>query len=359
MNLKKTLGIMLTIIFITQITGCQKSVVSSPNQGESSTYIFVDSSGREIELPKNIERIAPSGTLSQIVLYTLCPDKMAGYSSEINEKQLAYTDEKHLSLPVFGSFYSETLNLESVMQAAPEVIIDIGEPKNTVKEDMDSIQEKTGIPTIFIEMNINSLSSAYKTLGEITGETEQAQKISDYIDKVLSETKEKVAGIPEAERVKVYYGRDEGTTAVVSGTIHDEIISIAGGENVSVVEENIKGGASEISLEQLMLWNPDIILFELGITYNAIAENSKWQEIEAVKNNKYYEIPDAPYNWIGRPPSVNRILGVKWLSNLLYPEIFDYDMVKETQEFYKLFYHYDISPEQVNALLENSTYKAK
>jgi iron complex transport system substrate-binding protein len=222
---------------------------------------------------------------------------------------------------------------------------------------MSGIEEKTGIPTIFVHMELDSMLSAYQTLGEVTGETEQAQKIIDYIEKTLTETELKAAAIPEDERVKVYYGQDDGLTAVVSGTVHSDVIDAVGGFNVAEVEESIRGGASLISMEQLMLWNPDVILFAPGSIYDSVAERPEWQEINAVKTGQFYEIPDGPYNWMGRPPSVNRVLGIKWLSNLLYPDIFQYDMETEIREFYSLFYHSDVTDVQIEELLAKSTLK--
>ena len=322
---------------------------------QSATYIFTDSAGRQVELPKNIERIAPSGPLAQLVLFTVCPDKLVGFASDISDMQFEYIDKKYAALPVFGNFYGDTLNLESVMAANPQVIIDIGEAKPSIGEDMDGIQDRTGIPTIFIHMEMDSMVSAYQTLGEVTGETEQAQRIIEYIETTQTETRQKVATIPEPQRLTVYYGQDEGLTAIVAGTVHSDVIDIAGGINVAQVEETIRGGASDISMEQLILWNPDVILFAPGSIYDSASTRPEWAEVTAIQNGDYYEVPDGPYNWMGRPPSVNRVLGIKWLSNLLYPEVFNYDMVQETKEFYKLFYHCDVTDEQVKALLSGSS----
>lgn len=371
--MKKLVAALLAFLLIVSAIGCSqktssqnnpvqsvsqtKSVIPTTSIDENETYILTDSCGRKIELPKNIKRIAPSGPLAQIVLYTLCPDKMVGWAIEFTEAQQKYIDSKYASLPVFGNFYGDTLNLESVMTAKPQVIFDIGEAKQTVREDMDGIQDKTGIPTVFVEMKMDSMTSAYKTLGEITGETEQAQRIIDYIKKTLSETKAKLSGIPEEKRISVYYSQDEGLTAVVKGTIHSDVIDYAGGINVADVEETIRGGANEVSMEQLLLWNPHVILFAPGSIYDSVPSKAEWQALNAIKNDHYYQIPAEPYNWMGRPPSVNRIIGIKWLCNLLYPEVFDYDMVKETQEFYKLFYHCNTIESQVKELLDKSTYK--
>ncbi len=331
---------------------------SSAKDSEDSTVKFTDSVGREVEIPADIERIAPSGPLAQVVLYTLCPDKLVGLASDLSDTQFEYIDSKYKSLPVFGNFYADTLNLEAVMSANPQVVIDIGEAKATVNEDMQGVQDKTGIPSIFINMELDTMAEAYRTLGKVVGEEEQAEKLAKYVENTLAEAKEKSASIPEESKVKVYYGQgNAGLTAVVRGTVHSDVIDAVGAINVADSQENIRGGASDISMEQLMLWQPDAVLLAPGSIYDDVDSRAEWQEINAIKNKKYYEIPEGPYNWMGRPPSVNRIIGIKWLGNLLYPDIYQYDMDKETKEFYKLFYHCDVTDEQINKLLENSTHK--
>ena len=79
-----------------------------------------------------------------------------------------------------------------------------------------------------------------------------------------------------------------------------------------------------------------------------------WNNIKAVKNGKVYEVPIAPYDWINRQPSVNRVIGVRWLANLLYPDIYDVDIKEEIREFFSLFYQYDLSDEEMATLLEKS-----
>jgi len=129
-----------------------------------------------------------------------------------------------------------------------------------------------------------------------------------------------------------------------------------------VADVPLKGGKgmSLVSIEQVLQWDPDLILTwndrQEG-AYKIITTDPKWQNIKAVKNKEVYQIPHGPFNWFDRPPSVNRILGVKWLAHLLYPEVFSYDIYRETREFYKKFYHYELSEEDLNELLAHSLRK--
>ncbi|MCL2409929.1 MAG: ABC transporter substrate-binding protein [Oscillospiraceae bacterium] len=205
-----------------------------PTEPESEYFIFTDSSGREVELPRNIERITPSGPLAQIVLYTLVPDKLVGLAQDLSETQLQFMDDRFRELPVFGNFYAGTLSLESVMLAGPQVIMDIGQVQPTSADDMQDIQDRTGIPAIFIHMDdIETIISGYATLGELLGAEDQAHRLIDYISERIVPVIERVAEIPDDERATVYYGQNDGLTAVIAGTVHDDVIRFAGGINIA------------------------------------------------------------------------------------------------------------------------------
>ena len=79
----------------------------------------------------------------------------------------------------------------------------------------------------------------------------------------------------------------------------------------------------------------------------------------AVRNREVYETPQYPFNWIDRPPSVNRIIGIKWLANLFYPDVFHYDMRAETRRFYSEFYHWQLTDSELDRILATATRKTQ
>lgn len=326
-------------------------------KSESGTVKFTDSAGREVELPANIQKIAPSGYLAQIMLYSIAPDKMVGWGSKPKEGQMKYIDAKYADKPEFGAFYGKNanLNMEALIQAGPEVVIDLGEPKDDIKDGMDTIQTQTNIPAIFIDATFDKLPEAYTTLGEILGEKDQGEKLAKYCKEALDVAKANAKKV--STKPKVFYAEGEnGLSTMGAGSIHSETIEYMGAENVAQLENGSKSGA-EVSMEQLLNWDPDVIITADEKVYELITTDSAWVNLRAVKDNKVYQAPSLPYNWVGRPPSVNRILGMQWLGTILFPEEFKYDMVKQAQEFYKLFYHYELSEDEAKDMLKNSILK--
>lgn len=372
MDLKKALAFVVSLAIAGSLAGCTGSnsstASSSASSGtssstsstsSSSTRTVTDSAGRVVEIPTNITRVAPSGSLAQTFLFPLCPDKLVGLSGKFSDDQKKYINQKYWNLPVFGQFYGKNvnLNIEALAAAKPQIIIDIGEKKATEKQDMDGVQKQTGIPVIFVEATLDTMSKAYQTLGDILGEQAQAKKLSDYISQTLSDAKTKSASIPVSKKLKVYYGLGStGLQTNPKGSIHADVLDRVGAINVADVTDSTGAGGVTVSMEQVMQWKPDVILFDPQSMYSKVNTDPLWADLAAVKNKKVYEIPAEPFNWMGRPPSVNRVLGIKWLGNLLYPNVYKYNMVQEAQKYYQLFYNYKLSNTEAKQLMANSTY---
>lgn len=322
-------------------------------QTKEGQWEFTDSLGRTVSFEGQIERVAPSGNMAQQCLFSIAADKMVGRAGEVAKNAEVYYGEEFVNLPVFGAFYGSKsdLNKEAVIAADPQVIIDIGEVKDGMKEELDDLQEQLGIPVVFIEADLEGTGTAFRTLGQLLDCEEEANKIADYCDQTMQDAQEKSASIPQEERKSVYYGLNEnGLSSFAQGSFHTEVIELVGADNCVQVE-GAGSGAMEISFEQLLNWNPDVLLFGEQSMADGVANDPVWQELTAVQEGNYSKIPSEPYSFLDQPPAANRVIGVKWLGNLLYPEIYDYDMVKEVQEFYSLFYHYDLTEEQAQEIL--------
>lgn len=165
----------------------EKQEQGKEEEKSEGTIKFTDSSGREVEIPSDVQKIAPSGNLAQIMLYSIAPDKMVGWGSKPKEKQMKYIDKKYADKPEFGAFYGKNanLNMEALISASPQIVIDLGEKKDDIKEGMDTIQTQTNIPTVFIEPTFEKLPQSYETLGEVLNEKEQGEKLATYCKEAL------------------------------------------------------------------------------------------------------------------------------------------------------------------------------
>ena len=349
---KKWLAMLLAVVMVLGLAACgTKNDTPDPN----ATRVFTDSTGREVEVPAQIDKVALSGPLAQIVLFALCPDKLVGVSNAWSNEAKEYLDEKYFNMPEIGQLYGGKgeLNLETLLQSGAQVVIDVGESKGTVKEDMDSLQEQTGIPFVHITADMKSYPETYRKLGDLLGMKDEAEKLAQYCEKIYTRT-EAVANSVEKANV-LYVTGEAGQNVIASGSYHAEILDLLT-NNLAVVDEpSSKGTGNEVSMEQILTWNPDVVIFAPESIYATVKDDAAWQSVTAIKNGAYYEVPFGPYNWMGFPPSVQRYLGMMWLSKVLYPEATaQYDLFNDVHEYYELFYHCDLTQAQYDALVANS-----
>ena len=351
--------LLLILMLLPSLKGCGVPKTSVP--GESTT--FTDDCGRTVTVPVDIRRVAPSGAVAQMILTAIAPDLLAGLSGTPGTGQLRYLPENYADLPTFGQFYGakSTLNLETLLAAKVDIIIDLGDKKTGHASDLNKIQKQCGIPTVFLETTLDKFAGAYRRLGMLLGRESRGEELASYIENTVETAKAIAARIPEEERKTVMYGSGtSGLNCNARGSVQADVIELVGAVNaIDVPQKELSnaGGGNTINMEQLYIFDPDVILLTEGGPYAHLEGDEVWGKLRAVQNGDYYEIPCLPYNWLSSPPSVNRILGIWWLGNLLYPEYFDYDMAEKTVEFYALFYGTELSYAEAEAMLVNSTGK--
>ncbi len=142
-----------------------------------------------------------------------------------------------------------------------------------------------------------------------------------------------------------------GSSPPVNVLLHAEAIELAGGYNVYRCESRDHKGMEPISIEQVLAFDPDIIVVQDPSAIRILRTDPRWQRVRAVKNNHIHAVPRWPYNWLDRPPSFMRALGAQWLANLFYPERFPLDLKRETRTFYQLFFGVSLSDAEVDELL--------
>ena len=353
---QKLLVLLLVLMMTLSLAACgnQANTPAEDDNTVAETRVFTDSADREVTVPTQIDKVAVSGPLAQIVLFALCPDKLVGVANEWDASAQQFLDEKYYNLPLLGQLYGGKgeLNLETLLASEAQVVIDVGEAKGTVAEDMDALQEQTGIPFVHIDAKLASMDETYTLLGDLLGMTDEAKTLADYCRTTYDSVKTATDGVEKANLL--YITGDTGLNVIAQGSYHSEVIDMLS-NNLAVVDEpSGKGSGNEVDMEQILNWNPDVILFAPGSIYATVGEDAAWQGVTAIQNGAYYEVPIGPYNWMGFPPSVQRLLGMLWMAKVLYPDAADYDLYTEAANYFQLFYHCDLTQEQYDALVANS-----
>ena len=344
--MKKALSILLALLLALSCAPCAMA--------DGATRSFTDSTGRTVELPAVIDRIAVSGPLAQIVVFALAPHQLVGVASAWDKTAESYLATEYYQLPVLGQLYGGKgeMNLEELLAAQPQVVIDVGEPKGSIAEDMDALTEQTGIPFVHITATLSTFHNAYAMLGELLGMPDEAKTLGDYCASVYARMNKLADSVQKVNLL--YITGAEGLNVIAQGSYHSEVIDLLSNNLAQVDSPSSKGTGNEVDMEQILKWNPDYILFAPESVYASVASDETWQNVTAIQNGHYYEVPFGPYNWMGFPPSVQRLLGMLWMAKTLYPDAADYDLYAEAAQYFSLFYHCELTQAQYDALVSRS-----
>ncbi|MBQ3103331.1 MAG: ABC transporter substrate-binding protein, partial [Oscillospiraceae bacterium] len=304
--------------------------------------------------PAEIDRVAPSGSIATMILTAAAAHKLTCRSSELDPGQDAYLPDAIDPLPVVGQIFGGkgTLNMEALLASDPQVIIDLGEKKSGIEADLDALSEQTGLPVIFIEADLPHMAQAFRTLGALLDEQERCEELAAFVDKTLAMAEENAAMVTDPVSI-MYTTGETGLDTNAAGSTQAQVIDLIGAENAIVVEDVAhKNGGNTIGMEQLYHFDPDLIVCAPTVGVDALMADVTWQQLTAVKNGKMVSIPAEPYNFMSNPPSMNMLLGVWWLGNLAYPDLYDYDMAEVVQEFYSLFWDCQLSYDEAAAILK-------
>lgn len=366
----KQTALCLLVILCLLLTSCANTApaetTAAPQVGQSQpvgeasadTREFTDSTGRTVTVPTEITKIAISGPLSQVYILPLAGDLLVGVSSAYTEEEALYLPDYLTSLPEIGQLYGgkSEMDLEALLAVAPDVVIDVGDAKDSVKEDMEALTEQTGIPFIHIDATVQSAPEAYRQLGILLGREEQAEELAVWCETTYDNMVEMMKKVDAdgARKTMLYCLGDKGVNVIAEGSFHAETVNLMS-QNLAVVEDVVSNGlGNEVDLEQILAWNPEVIVFAPDSCYDDIAGDSQWQSVSAVANGNYYKTPSGPYGWLSSPPSVQRYLGMLWLGALLYPDYIDYDLQEAVTEYYKLFYDCDLTDEMYQNLMQDA-----
>ncbi len=321
---------------------------------------FTDSAGRTVEVPDHIGKVLAAGPPASILVYVLAPDKLAGWVRAPGAAERPFLKPETRDLPVYGRLTGKggTANLEAVLAAHPDVIVDVGSINDTYRSLADRVQAQTGIPYILMDGRLDRTAETFEKLGALLGIEERAGRLAAYARRVETELRQGLETAPADQRPRVYYGRGPaGLETGLSGSINTEILEHAGAVNVASGPG--KGGLTQVSPEQVLAWNPQVILAASPAFLETVKTDPRWKDVRAVADGAVYLTPTVPFGWFDAPPGVNRLIGIRWLQRLLYPKIFSNDLRRDVREFYSLFYQVTPDDAEIDALLARAMPEAR
>ena len=338
-----------------------QSAEQDATQKTAETREITDMAGRKVTVPtaENIESVFSAGPVAAIFLYMVAPDKLLGWNYELNDVEKSIILDKYQDLPNFGM--GDAVNYEAVIAANPTIAINSGKINDAMVSDCDALSESLGIPVVAVDNELNNSAEAFRFMGELLGVEDHAEELAQYAEQVFTDINA-LSDIPEEKKVSVYFGNGEDSLETAPrGSQHAQIFDVINAVNVADLELG-DGSRVQISAEQLLAWDPDVIVVngepKADKSGSSAAEdilsNPDYASLKAVQDQKVYGTPNAPFSWVDRPAGPNRLIGMRWFSALIYPEYIKCDINEEIHKFFDLFYHVDLSDEQLENVLKGT-----
>lgn len=341
---KRTMALILVLIIVFSAVGCtQKPIEKVIVEGKGDVVEeikVIDHLGREVVFERPAEKIVSGYYITSSMLIALgLEDKVVGIEGKPQSRPIyKLSAPRFLELPTVGTM--KEFDLEGTASLNPDLVI----LSTRLKDSVDSL-EKLGIKVIAV--NPESMEELVETLdmiGKATGTEDRVNKLKSYYDEKTEEMKKIVAN---RENKSVYFGGNSDFLSTASAKMYQNtLITNAGGINVAKDIEDTYW--SKISYEQLINYNPDVIIGAAGASYTVdeIKGDDKLKELNAIKNDEVYVIPNSFELWDSPIPS--GIIGTMWLTSVLHQEVYPFDEFKEdVYEFYKEFYDIEINRDDI------------
>lgn len=301
--------------------------------------IITDDYGRDVEVPETITKIYAASPPLTMSLLAFDPSVIAAINSPWSVKQKAYVGEAY-DKPVAGGFFGQGRrpNFEILAESKPDVIIMWGRMNGA--EKIVYKLAKLGIPVLMVRNDsIKDLISQFRLYGELTGNTKRAEELIGYTQETLSLIDSLQDKLAQKKPVRYYFAQGiDGLFSECRGSFHIEPFDYSGAKNALDCEMSSNYGMEKISMESVVMADPDVIVAMEPLFVESIKQNSHCKHLRAVRKDKVYLVPSEPFNYITRPPSFMRLMGIRWLIHSFYPDLLEVSLEAEKQRFEKVFF---------------------
>lgn len=355
---RKNRWVSLALLLIIAIAGIyfwqmsQDRTVVDFNQSSNTNSITVkDCLDREVYIPDKVSRVACLYAFSGHVTAMLGQgDKIVAVPEGLKRDVLL-----NQIYPAIGDALvpsqSGSINIEELLKADPDVVF---LQNSTAKNQAETEKlDKFKIPYLAVDFsNIQEQQYAIQVIGQVLGVPERAQAYNDYYNDCIKQVQTAVNNIPRDKRIRIYHSVNEATRTDTPATLPADWLQRCGVINVSLDQPlRLVEGKNYASLEQILLWNPEVILVNEPGVANYMLTQSQWASLTAVKENKVYQMPIGISRW-GHPGGLETPLAMLWTAKLIYPQYFvDLDVKTEARTFYQRFFNHQVSDEMLDKIL--------
>jgi iron complex transport system substrate-binding protein len=273
--------------------------------GAASAAELVDATGRSVQIPDHVTRIVPAGPPAAVLLEAVAPELMVGWPAALSDDTRALLAPASAQLPPIPRVTGRADVSADIKALTPDLILDYGTVSPRYADLAQAIQQRTGIPTILLDGSLTKIPEVMRTLGHLLHREDRAEILARLAEALL-------ALPPPTADPKVLYARGaDGLTVAAPNTDVTEVFSRLGWH---VVAPDGQGTFRQSSIEAIRALDPDMVVFADRLMLETLEKLPEWKTVRAVREGHAVVAPSQPFGWIEEPPSINRLLGLAWLS---------------------------------------------
>ncbi len=272
--------------------------------------VVTDQMGREVVIkgvPERIISLSPSNT--EISFALGLGDRIVGVTEYCN-----YPPEAEEKVAV-GGFDSPSI--EKIIELEPDLVL-----ASTIHNEEVPRLEELDITVLVIEAStLSELYDSMSLVAKMTGVPDAGEELIDSMRERIDAVEKKVSSVDPEDKVRVFYEvYSDPLMSAGEGAFINEIISLAGGENIfGDVAENYP----QISAETVAERQPEIILYPdyhgtADFVSDEMAGRPGWESVPAVENKRIYAVSDDVF----ARPGPRVVEAVEEAAELLYPDKF-------------------------------------
>lgn len=308
----------------------EKPSVSDTSSDAEKTQIITDSLGREVSVPVVPTHIAAMDAFSaNVCVLTGAGEHLSGAPRGVTSNKLL--QELFSELDSVESLTGNSVNAESLLAAKTDVVF----IRRDLYENGEEVAklDKLDIPYVVVDYTtIDEQMNAINLVGQVCGGTaqEKALKLTEYFQKTVQLVEEKAQDIPDKNRKRVYHSINDPLLTDGASSLGFDWITRVGAVDVSAQEDKAADKNDyTATLEQVYVWNPDVVICNTVDAKKQILADAQWQGIDAVSSGQVYSLPVSASRW-GQRGDPETFLGMLWLGKTLYPEQYEDVDIKDT-----------------------------
>lgn len=300
----------------------------------------VDCLGREVLLPKEINKIASMHLYGVKMIYAMQLQDYAAFKLGIGDDflNMPALDPDYAALPDSPAQSNGSTITEALLALGVNLVFTNA---NNGPEEADTYAN-AGMAAIAVRgETFDEVYDTARMMGFIFDKPERAEEVISFISGKLETISDRVSSLKEKDIPSVMLCGSSGIYSVATRDMfQSEMIEYAGGTNVGAEYTGSKW--AKIGAEDVINWDPEYIILSSSCTDEELQEvlnDPALAPVSAIQNGNVYVFPSTLGWWDFPLPQA--MLGIAWLATVLHPDLFeDIDMLSLANETYELMYGY-------------------